>query len=108
TAYSSANLFLDVFVQRQQVESGSTRWIVSNWDHWPQEAKRLTHLRTSMDEFAMTREEAEEAFLRLLALSPSGQVIVSTGDLRARSNLWTRKQLETQPDTADGAASTAT
>ncbi|HEY2360748.1 MAG TPA: SDR family NAD(P)-dependent oxidoreductase [Candidatus Angelobacter sp.] len=107
TAYSSANLFLDMFVQRQQVENGSTRWIVSNWDHWPQEAKKLTNFRTSMDEFAMTREEAEEAFLRLLALPLSGQVIVSTGDLRARSNLWTKKQVESQANPAGDVALTA-
>jgi acyl transferase domain-containing protein/acyl carrier protein len=91
TAYCAANLFLDSFVQRQQVEPSKVRWISTDWDHWPEETKKLTAFHTSMDEFAMTREEARQAFFQALALVPSGQVIIATADLEQRANLWIRQ-----------------
>jgi acyl carrier protein len=99
TAYAAANLFLDAFVQRQQVEQQKTRWIATNWDHWPEETKKIANARTSMDEFAMTREEAEEAFFKVLALQQNGQIIIATGDLQQRLNLWINRRLKSvQPE----------
>jgi NAD(P)-dependent dehydrogenase (short-subunit alcohol dehydrogenase family)/acyl carrier protein len=99
TAYAAANLFLDAFVQRQQAELPKTRWIGTNWDHWPEETKKIANARTSMDEFAMTRDQAEEAFFKVLALQQDGQIIIATGNLQQRMNLWINRRLKsTQPD----------
>jgi acyl carrier protein len=49
-----------------------------------------------MDEFAMTSEESKEAFFRALLLGQSGQLIVSTGDLQQRVNLWISQQSPSQ------------
>jgi acyl transferase domain-containing protein/acyl carrier protein len=96
TAYAAANLFMDAFVQRQRLKKGKTQWISTDWDHWPEETKKLANFHTSMDEFAMTSEEAKEAFFRALLLGQSGQLIVSTGDLQQRVNLWISQQSPSQ------------
>jgi acyl carrier protein len=41
-----------------------------------------------MDQFAMTPSESVEAFRRLVCGAPAGQMIVATGDLQARLELW--------------------
>src|SRR6185369_7264517 len=40
----------------------------------------------------MTRAESLEAFKRAVCLVPEGQVIVSTGDLLVRYNLWIKRE----------------
>jgi phthiocerol/phenolphthiocerol synthesis type-I polyketide synthase E len=92
TAYAAANLFMDAFIQRQQFENSKTRWISTNWDHWPEETKKIANVHTTLDEFAMTREEAEQAFLAALGLGLNGQIIIATGDLQQRANLWINQQ----------------
>jgi acyl transferase domain-containing protein len=92
TAYAAANLFMDAFVQRKQFENCKTRWLSTNWDHWPEETKKIANVHTTLDEFAMTREEAEQAFFTALGLGLTGQIIVATGDLQQRANLWINQQ----------------
>ena len=92
TAYAAANLFMDAFVQRKQFERSKTRWLSTNWDHWPEETKKIANVHTTLDEFAMTREEAEQAFFTALGLGLTGQIIVATGDLQQRANLWINQQ----------------
>jgi phthiocerol/phenolphthiocerol synthesis type-I polyketide synthase E len=88
---------MDAFVQRQQVEGGKTRWLSTNWDHWPEETKKIANVHTTLDEFAMTREEAEQAFFTALGLGINGQIIIATGDLQQRANLWLNQQLKDSP-----------
>jgi NADP-dependent 3-hydroxy acid dehydrogenase YdfG/acyl carrier protein len=97
TAYAAANLFMDAFIQRQQLENTRTRWISANWDHWPEETKKIANVHTTLDEFAMTRDEAEQAFFTALDLGLGGQIIVATGDLQQRADVWiSQKQAQSK------------
>jgi amino acid adenylation domain-containing protein len=88
-AYASANQFLDAFAAVQN-RSGSVPWISANWDGWPTASRRdNASPSTSIDRFAMDEREAFEAF-RFVAGSAIGQVVVSSGDLRARLDRWTK------------------
>jgi NAD(P)-dependent dehydrogenase (short-subunit alcohol dehydrogenase family)/acyl carrier protein len=98
TAYAAANLFMDTFIQRQQFENSKTRWISTNWDHWPEETKKIANAHTTLDEFAMTQEEAEQAFFTVLGLGIDGQIVIATGDLQQRANLWINQQLKAFPN----------
>jgi phthiocerol/phenolphthiocerol synthesis type-I polyketide synthase E len=94
TAYAAANIYLDSFSQRQQVDAPGTRWISVNWDHWPEETKKISDVHTSMDELAMTKEEAEQAFFNALSISHAGQVAIATGDLQKRISTWIKRPFE--------------
>jgi phthiocerol/phenolphthiocerol synthesis type-I polyketide synthase E len=106
-SYSSANCFLDAFATNH---SGHpvTSWISANWDGWLLEDDRRlsSSYQTSLDQFAMIPEESTEAFRRVIASGISGQVVVSTGNLAARLDMWVRsggpKQREASND--NGAA----
>ncbi|MCP4659029.1 MAG: SDR family oxidoreductase, partial [bacterium] len=88
--YSAANLFMDAFAANRG-QRDRLRWISSNWDEWPGAvAPGERTLQTSMAEFAMTREESFDAFHRVISQAPPGQVVVSTGDLEPRLELWIR------------------
>jgi len=90
-SYSSANIFMDEFANNRS-ESSGTRWISANWDGWLTEGdKQLnTSFQTSLDQFAMTPGESTEAFRRIVASKIRGQIVVSTGDLSQRLDLWIR------------------
>ena len=89
-AYAAANLYSDAFA-RDRSRRGGPAWISADWDEWPAQALELDRpLQTSMSEFAMTAEEGVEALRRVVAFG-DGQVVVSTGDLDARLDLWVRK-----------------
>jgi acyl transferase domain-containing protein/acyl carrier protein len=90
-AYASANTFMDAFAAHRS-ETSRTRWISANWDGWPtgEEGRINASYQTSMDKYAMKTEESVDAFRRLLSSDASGQVIVSTGDLEQRMNLWVK------------------
>jgi acyl carrier protein/NAD(P)-dependent dehydrogenase (short-subunit alcohol dehydrogenase family) len=100
-AYCASNSFMDAFALARNQQSGPT-WISANWDAWPEETKKYTGFKTSMDQFTMTPDESVEAFKRVATLAPAGQVVVSTGDLQARLDRWIRKSLD---DRAQGAES---
>ncbi len=85
-AYSAANAFMDFFAL-DRARHGR-RWLSSDWDEWPVEEERL--LQTSMAELSMTREESTDALQRILGAPLPGQVVVATGDLEARHDLWVR------------------
>jgi len=95
-AYAAANACIDSFSVAHSRRSDRVRWISVNWDHWPQQTRKYLGVRTSMDEFAMTVEEAKEAVHRVLMSFGGGQLIVSTGDLLARMDLWIRVAREGQ------------
>jgi len=87
-SYAAANAAMDGFAARCAVEARGTRWISSNWDHWPQEIRKYLDVSTSMDEYAMTLDEAREALRLVLGHGEAGQIVIATGDLAARVALW--------------------
>ncbi len=87
TAYAAANLFMDAFCAAQ---SGPQRWISANWDGWlTAETSSLSQgFQTSIDQYAMQPQESVDAFRQVVTAVPQGQVVVSTGHLPARLDLW--------------------
>jgi acyl transferase domain-containing protein/acyl carrier protein len=104
-AYAAANLFMDAVAQRRSQRPGAP-WISANWDGWlVGDGKRLAAaFETSLDQYAMTPQESVQAFARVLCAAPAGQIVVSTGDLASRLNLWIRRDGATSEAqaTADG------
>lgn len=88
TAYAAANLFMDAFVSSAHV--AGQRWISANWDGWlaDETAALSAGLQTSIDQYAMQPSESVEAFRRLVTMATSEQVVVSTGHLPTRLDLW--------------------
>jgi NADP-dependent 3-hydroxy acid dehydrogenase YdfG/acyl carrier protein len=103
--YSAANIFMDAFAFKRNRHS-DTRWISANWDGWLlNESNRLSaSFQTSLDQYAMTRDESIEALEYLLAPEMEGQVIVSTGDLMSRLAIWTRPKTNKTSDAGIDAA----
>jgi acyl transferase domain-containing protein len=102
-AYSAANHFMDAFAIKQS-RSGGTRWISANWDGWPTErVLKAGGAQTSIARFAMTLEESQQAFERVVA-SGAGQVVVSAGDIHARLERWTHLNQEAMPPPLSHAA----
>jgi acyl transferase domain-containing protein len=104
-AYSAANAFMDAFALSRGSRNGSDRkktaWISSSWDPWPEETKKYSGIQTSMDRYAMTRDESIDAFGRIISAFRRGHVVVATGDLPARISLWIERR---QGDEAQAAA----
>jgi acyl transferase domain-containing protein/acyl carrier protein len=93
-AYAAANTFMDAFASSRNTvheTPGRMPWISATWDPWPEEMKKYAGYRITMDRYAMTAEESVEAFRRLVTLAPKGQVVVATGDLRERLDLWIKR-----------------
>ncbi|HEY0735907.1 MAG TPA: SDR family NAD(P)-dependent oxidoreductase, partial [Herpetosiphonaceae bacterium] len=92
SAYSAANLFMDAFAA-SRTQTSTVPWISASWDGWPTETSAHPRgtIHTSMDQYIMTIEQATEAFERVVLAAPEGQVIVATGDLGARYELWIRR-----------------
>jgi phthiocerol/phenolphthiocerol synthesis type-I polyketide synthase E len=85
-AYAAANRFLDAFAEARP--AGGTPWLSVSWDGWQLVAgARLGSFQSSLDRYSMTPAEGLEALRRVvgqIGQVPSGHVVVSTGDLRAR------------------------
>ncbi|MEW6735024.1 MAG: SDR family NAD(P)-dependent oxidoreductase, partial [Acidobacteriota bacterium] len=90
-AYSAANLFMDTFAASRN-KTGLSPWISVNWDQWPEETKKYNEYQTSMDQYAMTTPESLEAFRRIVSMVRESQVVIATGDLLARLNIWINQQ----------------
>jgi phthiocerol/phenolphthiocerol synthesis type-I polyketide synthase E len=84
-AYAAADLFMDVFAQRQNT-AGRQTWISVNWDAWQSEGEAQTMIaaRAEWMQLALTPEEGGQALERILASSTVDRVLVSTSDLAAR------------------------
>lgn len=100
TAYAAANYFLDSFAAAQ--EMNGKRWISANWDGWlgDEQTSLSGSFRTSIDQFAMHPSESSTAFARIVTQATTPQVIVSTGHLPTRLDLWINR--------TDAAAATQT
>ncbi|TFI51133.1 acyltransferase domain-containing protein [Mastigocladus laminosus UU774] len=97
-AYSAANLFLDVFTRRHN-QTDTLPWLTINWDRWQRDEtkKQQTFGQAYETELAITQTEGVEVFKRILSLGEETQVLVSTVDLKARSDRSFK--LESLPDT---------
>lgn len=93
TGYTSANIFLDGFASQAHQSTG-THWISTNWDGWllGDDDTISNSYKTSMDQYAMLPSESVEAFERVLSVDTANQIIISTGDLLARIDLWIRRK----------------
>ncbi|WP_193200008.1 type I polyketide synthase [Nostoc sp. MG11] len=80
-AYSSANIFLDAFVQKYH-PNNSTPWMSINWDGWQFDSE------LKVTELALTPAEGIKVWQRILSRSDVNQWVVSTGDLQARIDQW--------------------
>jgi phthiocerol/phenolphthiocerol synthesis type-I polyketide synthase E len=95
-AYSAASLFLDAFALSRNAD-GRGVWLVSDWDPWPDEdgedgedpAAGTDTLRSSVQQYRMKPEEAAEALRRVLLYGPE-HLLVITGDLESRADVWLR------------------
>jgi acyl carrier protein len=76
---------MDAFAH-QQNRTGGTPWISVNWDAWHLEddQEQVTAISADLARLAMTPVEGGEAFGRIVAAPPAGQVVVSTEDLPTR------------------------
>jgi acyl transferase domain-containing protein len=87
-AYSGANHFMDAFALSRRRLDG-TPWISVNWDGWRNEkASESSSTGPTITEFSLAPAEGIEAFRRILSETELGRVIVSTGDLNSRLDLW--------------------
>jgi acyl transferase domain-containing protein/acyl carrier protein len=91
-AYAASNQFLDAFA-RYRSAYDPFPWISVGWDAWQDEqADRLpTALHSGVAQFALSSAEAGDVFQRVVAARPAEQIIISTGDLAARIEQWTRQ-----------------
>ena len=94
-AYAGANLFMDAFV-RHQHRKGQTHWISVNWDQWQSgdPVGDTANAGSALGGFAMTPLEGPAAFDHILAMVDlTPQVVVSTGHLLLRYELWVKLKI---------------
>jgi amino acid adenylation domain-containing protein len=84
-AYSAANRFMDAFAASHNGRGG-TPWTSTNWDTWSFDNS------SSATELSMAPAESSEAFRRILARLPPGQLLIATGDLTSRYDQWVRRK----------------
>jgi acyl transferase domain-containing protein/acyl carrier protein len=89
TTYSTANIYMDHFVQQHNLKNGHS-WMSINWDTWKkgEKGKEKTAKSSETTEMSMTPEEGCQVFQQLLTIENMGQVVISTADLEARINRW--------------------
>lgn len=92
TAYSAANCYLDA-VAKFYSSFSTTKWISANWDGWGIDNVELSpNFQTSADAFVMEEKESSDAFERIINNTLSEQIVVSTGDLEERLNIFVRRK----------------
>ncbi|HEX6291074.1 MAG TPA: SDR family NAD(P)-dependent oxidoreductase [Herpetosiphonaceae bacterium] len=85
--YAASNLFMDAFAH-QQSQHSPIPWIAVDWDAWQITVDQELQGRDDASQQAITLAEGMDAFERIVAQPAQPQVIVSTGDLRARIDQW--------------------
>ena len=86
-AYSAANIFMDIFSQKQN-QTNPVPWISVNCNYWQLGEEKNTTSRITLSELFITPQEGMKAFQRILTSSKITQVVLSTGDLQARFDQW--------------------
>jgi acyl transferase domain-containing protein len=92
-AYSAANIFMDAFAS-QRKRAGGMDWISANWDGWmlPEQKDDQFAIQSSIAQLVMEPEESAEAFRRVVSLNTANHLVVSTGDLDERLNIWVKRE----------------
>jgi NAD(P)-dependent dehydrogenase (short-subunit alcohol dehydrogenase family) len=103
-AYSAANHYLDAFA-RKQGQMNSARWVSVNWDGWrfDEEEKRGAAIGAATAELAISPEDGVEVFKRVLSMYGPNQIVISTGDLRARIGQWVKREPKPESKVEAGA-----
>jgi acyl carrier protein len=104
-AYSSSNIFMDVFTRKHNRLS-KVNWISINWDVWRIQNKTgfEAEIGKTLAELGKTPEEGMIAMERVLALRDIPQIVVSTGDLNARIDQWIKLKSFRDKNAKDQAA----
>ncbi len=106
-AYAAANSFMDSFAADRNQRPGP-HWISANWDIWAMPNPQLSDktYQTSIDRYAMYPEESVEAFRRIVCMMTGSQIVVSTGDIAARLDIWVYRKgiAATEPGASDTGA----
>jgi amino acid adenylation domain-containing protein/non-ribosomal peptide synthase protein (TIGR01720 family) len=89
-AYPAAHVFMDTFALAG-TRRGSVGWMSVNWDNWLTKRKVEPGAVMLEDELYMTADEGLEVLNRILSVQPVTQLLISTGDLRARIHRWTER-----------------
>lgn len=100
-AYAAANACLDTFALANHRDGQP--WCSVNWEAWRFDAdaglsgagKNERGLGAAVRELALTPEEGRRVFEALVDSVPQPQVVVSTGDLNRRQELWSAPDMET-------------
>jgi acyl transferase domain-containing protein len=87
--HAAASRFLDALVCNHN-KTSRVPWLTISWDAWHLEEStlQLSDVNAELRDLAIKPEEGVEVFRRILGWVRSGQVIVSTGDLRRRIDHW--------------------
>ncbi|MEM1290631.1 MAG: acyltransferase domain-containing protein, partial [Cyanobacteria bacterium P01_H01_bin.162] len=96
-AYAAANSAMDAFIH-QQNQRGERPWFSVNWDAClAADAPKSTGVGSALADFALTPSEVWAVTERLLTTAPSGQFVVSKGDLAARMDQWIHPAPQSSP-----------
>ncbi|MBW8806591.1 MAG: SDR family NAD(P)-dependent oxidoreductase, partial [Catenulisporales bacterium] len=87
-AYAAANAGLDAYARAAR-SAGAGRWVTVDWDTWGIDEDRLDGHGPTVTDYVMAPAEGVDVFERALAAGDRvGQVVISTGPLRARLAQW--------------------
>jgi acyl transferase domain-containing protein/acyl carrier protein len=86
--YTAGNLFMDAFAASRNQSSGNF-WMSINWDAFASTSRQYRDFGNPLLELAITEEEAEDTFIRILSNYPlRNQYLVSTSSLHGRLKKW--------------------
>jgi acyl transferase domain-containing protein/acyl carrier protein len=86
--YTAGNLFMDAFAVSRNQSSGSF-WMSINWDAFASTSRQYRDFGNPLLELAITEEEAEDTFIRILSNYPlRNQYLISTSSLHGRLKKW--------------------
>jgi len=103
-AYAAANLYMDAFVRSRWGDG--LNWLSVNWDQWQSEDQTDAQAQASagLAKLAMTVDEGAAVFGKLVPMAGVlPQVVVSTGGLGLRTELWVKLKLLRQDKGSVGA-----
>jgi iturin family lipopeptide synthetase A len=93
SSYTSANIFMDAFVQMHN-RSSSQSWVSINWDLWNLASTEFTTNSTALsskgladinpDEISITGDEGKKILPYILKLKNQNQIAISISDLQER------------------------
>jgi hypothetical protein len=95
TAYAAAKRFMDTFAQSRSLSEGPS-WIAVNWDDWDFEytKEQVGAYEKTTAQYAMSPDEGYETLKRILSLTDTAQILVSTRTLEPRVKQWNHQYAE--------------